>query len=396
MEHWKLLINQAAAAAKAAQDIAAKGSLPDGGMTTSERARYEEKYAEALRLRDESNAAKADHDSQTLLTKMANHAADAPDNGDGPDTNPGGPGSRYKASAWAKQVQHQLTKASAQAGVKALLTGEIRTPSVVEVVDLPTAPKRLLDLIARDPLTEHTFNYLRQVARTNEAAVVPDGGQKPVSTFTWQEFEDKARVIAHLSEPFPLRYLSDHQSVLQVLDSEMANGVYDTLEQQVLAGTGVNTTDDDLSELPGLLTTTGTIAVPFVTDRLTTIRHARTLLENLGEVPNAWVFNPLDIEAIELQREGVGTGAFLMDSGAYDAVFGPGVLRVPSVRVPVGTAILGDWSQLRLQVREDVATLAANQAGDLWATNRVQLRSEGRFGIKNSRPQAFAIVDLAA
>ena len=67
-----------------------------------------------------------------------------------------------------------------------------------------------------------------------------------------------------------------------------------------------------------------------------------------------------------------------------------------SLAVPAGTAILGDWSQLRLKVRQDASTLAATQVGDLWQRNQVMLRSEGRYGAQLRRPQAFAVVDLAA
>lgn len=299
-------------------------------------------------------------------------------------------------SAWARSVGTQLASAAGQIGVKALLQGEVPTPSVVDVAELPATPRRLLDLIVRETLAQPTFAYLRQTARKWNAAVVPDHALKPTSQFQFAEVEDRARVIAHLSEPFALRYLEDHESLIQVLDEEMAGGVFHKLEQQILAGTGKNADDDDLSELPGLLTTTGTTAVAFASDLLTTVRKARTALENKGEIPNAWVFHPEDVEAFELMREDGATGGFLMDSGAYETVFGPGVLRVPSLAVPKGTAILGDWSQLRLQVREGVSTLAATQAGDLFAKNQVMLRSEGRFGLKHRRPQAFAIVSLTS
>jgi hypothetical protein len=55
------------------------------------------------------------------------------------------------------------------------------------------------------------------------------------------------------------------------------------------------------------------------------------------------------------------------------------ILRVPSVAVPVGTAILGDWKQAEIVVRED-ATLAADRSGDNFTHNLVQLRLEGCFG----------------
>lgn len=327
---------------------------------------------------DEMKVLRAKADTNRLVAELAA----VPNPGDGMAT---GTGSR-----WANAVAAKMHDAAGAMGVKALLTGEITTPPAVEVVDLPAEPSNLLELIPRALLAEQTFSYLRQTVRTNNAAVVADGGTKPTSVFTFEEVEDRARVVAHLSEPFPIRYLSDHASMIQVLDQQMRQGVYDALSDQVVNGDGTG------ENLTGILATTGVTAVPFATDVLTTIRKARTALEVKGERPTAWVFNPADVEALELIREDGATGGFLMDAGAYDAVFGPGVQRVSSLAVAQGTAVLGDWSKARLRVREDVSTLAATQSGDLFETNRTKLRTEGRYGFEVLRPQAFAVVDLTA
>ncbi|MDD9205197.1 phage major capsid protein, partial [Georgenia sp. 10Sc9-8] len=208
--------------------------------------------------------------------------------------------------------------------------------------------------------------------------------------YTFEEVPDHARVLAHLSEPFPLRYLNDYESMMQVLDQQMQGGVTRELERQIASGSG---TDE---EFTGLLNLTGTTDVAYSGDVLTTLRRARTVLEGKGEVPNAWLLNPSDAESIELTREDGATGGFLMGAGAYDVVFGQGTRRVVSTAVPQGTAILADWSQVRVGVREAEHTLAATQSGDLFETNRVKLRAEGRYGLKVFRPQAIAIVHLAA
>ncbi len=300
------------------------------------------------------------------------------------------PGSKAGGSRWAKSVMEKMTGTASGLGVKALLTGQIETPPAVEVVALPDVPMMLLDLIPREGLTESTFAYLRQTVKTSNADVVADNATKPTSVYTFEEVEDRARVIAHLSEPFPLRYLSDHASMMQVLDSEMRAGVERALETQVVSGDGLG------ENFTGILTTSGVTAVPFSTDVLTTVRKARTALEAKGEAATAWVFHPNDIETLDLMREDGATGGFLMDSAAYAAVFGEGIRRVSSLAVPQGTALLGDWGQTRLRIREGVHTLAATQAGDLFDKNQAKLRSEGRFAFEVKRPQAMAVVDLTA
>ncbi|PFG40608.1 HK97 family phage major capsid protein [Georgenia soli] len=292
--------------------------------------------------------------------------------------------------SWGKSVHERLTGAAAARGLKSVLQGQISTPPAVEVSALPTTPTRLLDLIAREELESATFDFLRQVARDENADVVADGDTKPTSVYTFEEINDRARVIAHLSEPFPERFLEDHSSMVQVLDQQMRTGVLRKLEQQVVDGDGTG------EQFTGILNTSGVTDVAFATDQLTTIRRARTVLGGLGEAPTGWVLNPTDAEALDLLREDGATGGFLMNSSVYDGLFGQGVARITSTAVPQGTALLADWSQVRVGVRQSDHTLAATQAGDLFDKNQVKLRAEGRYGLKLFRPQAFAVVHLAA
>lgn len=293
-------------------------------------------------------------------------------------------------SAWAKHVTLQLAQKAQGMGVKALLTGEIGTPPAVTVSQLPEVPKRLLDLIPREGLDEHTFAYLRQTVRDNNADVVADNALKPTSVFTFEEIEDRARVIAHLSEPFPIRYATDHTSMVQVLETQMQAGVFEALENQILNGDGTG------ENFTGILNTTGISQVAFATDAVTTLRKARTAQEVKGEKVTAVAMHPTDIEALDLLREDGATGGFLLDTDAYERIFGKGVFGVPSVAIPVGQAIAGDWSTVRLRIREAASTLAATQAGDLFDRNQMKLRSEGRYGFQIYRPQALAVIDLVA
>lgn len=292
-------------------------------------------------------------------------------------------------SRWAKQVMGQLNTSAGSMGLKSLLSGEVRTPPAVEIAPLPDVPTTLLDLIAREPLDQSHFSYLRQVTRTENADVVADGVLKPTSVYTFQEIEDRARVVAHLSEPFPLRYMSDYSSMMNVIDGEMRQGVIRAVERQVVSGNGTG------ENFTGILSTTGVIEVGYTADAPTTIRRARTVLQNLGEVPNAWVLNPDDAADIELSRENGATGAFLMNSGAMDVIFGQGIARVTSTAIAKGTALLADWSQLRLQVREQESTMGCTQSSEMFDHNLVKLRAEGRFGLKFLRPQSVAVVDLS-
>ena len=286
---------------------------------------------------------------------------------------------------WADRAATALLNMSES---RAVVSGSIDIPQLVrpDVVADPYNPSRITDLLVnRETLRGNSFEYLRQTVRTNNADTVADSALKPTSVFTVESVEDRARVIAHLSEPAPIRIFQDHRNVRQWMDREMREGVLDALETQVVAGDGTG------ENLTGILTDAGTTTVAFDTDRITSLRKGRTALQLLHEQPTAWVMHPTDAELIDLEREGTD-GGFLSQASDLDPVFGPHQ-RVISTSVTQGTAILADWTQVRLYLREGVR-IDVDTGGDLFDKNEVKLRAEMRAGLGILRPQAFAIVAL--
>jgi HK97 family phage major capsid protein len=110
------------------------------------------------------------------------------------------------------------------------------------------------------------------------------------------------------------------------LASEMAEGVLDALEQQVISGSGTG------ENMTGIRAVAGTRAVAFATDVPTTLRKALTTMQTAGETPNAVVLHTNDAEAVDLSRWGASGGWLLPNafSGSPGAnVFGgPEIQRV--------------------------------------------------------------------
>jgi HK97 family phage major capsid protein len=287
---------------------------------------------------------------------------------------------------WADETATKIIETAKRSGVKALVSGSIDVPSMVsiDVAGLPGRPDRLINLIIdRKGVSGNEFEFLRQTVRTNNAAAVADSATKPTSVFTVAPINDRVRVIAHLSEPIPERLLADHAELKRWLVTEMVRGVLDALEGQIVNGDAVG------ENLRGILNTTGIGTSVFNTDIAVSLRKGITAHQLLDEQVTAIVLHPSDAETLDLLREGTN-GAFLV----FDA---PGnvlkqIPRVVSRSVPAGTALLGDWREIRLVVREDV-NLAADRSGpDLFDKNLVKVRAEGRFGIAVLRPQAFRTV----
>lgn len=306
---------------------------------------------------------------------------------------------------WAERAATGILSMGGEA--RAVVSGSIDLPSLIEPqVEALPRPERLIDLlVSRKTLANGVaFEYLRQTVRTTAAAPVADLANKPISTYTMTPVTGAAVVLAHLSEGVPIRYWQDHMEVVHWLETEMMEGVLDSLERQVIQGTGVGI------NLEGLLKVAGTTAVGWAGDLGTTLRSALTALQVAAVRPNAWVLHPADAARIDLARWNIpGTpgedapdtepGPYLHDgytngiAASANILGGPGIQRVVSTSVPVGTAILGDWPKLRLYVREQMR-LDIDASGANFVNNTATLRAECRVGVGHLQPAAFAIVAL--
>lgn len=355
------------------------------------------------KLKVEANEAKARaakaYEANSFFRELA--AIQVTDGVDGPADPEARPASG--ASYGAKAVAKMASQANGMPLAKALLSGGLQAPAALDVVaTLPDVPTSVLDLFPRIGLANNNqFAYLRQVKHTAAAAVVADGAAKPVSEFEFTEVEDRCRVIAAMVHDIPVRYLGandlgtwldtgrgDFPELARILDVQLKHDIMRALELQTLTGDGTG------ENMTGLLTTSGIGQSAFSTDAITSLRKAWTQLVLKGETPTALVLSAQDYESLELLRENGATGGFLLDGESLGRI-----AKAPVVLSPVlepGQAILGDFNQAAVVVREDASVIAATQAGDDFDKNLVRLRSEGRYGFQVLRPSAFTVVDLTA
>ncbi|MCV7179538.1 phage major capsid protein [Mycolicibacterium sphagni] len=311
----------------------------------------------------------------------------------------GSPGTGHD---WARRAAHTMLQIAGEH--RAVVNGSFDIPYLVEpTVSALPHPTRLIDLFTnRVTLESASYEFFKQTARSNAATAVADNATKPTSTLTTTPVIDRARVVAHLSEPAPIRLYQDQASLIDWLQAEMVAGVLDALEYQIISGDGSGENMTGLLHDLSSTTPGGTTKVPFTTDVITSLRSGLTALQVLGEQPNGWALHPADAQQIDLLRWSTGggflTGGYENDNhtgfGSSNNVFGT-IPRVISPSVPQGYAVLGDWRQLRLYVREAI-NLMVDASGILFTKNQFIMRAEGRFGIGILRPQAFAVIDLTA
>lgn len=415
MSKLKMLIDAARAESGAAKDLAAKAEAEGRNFTPEEEKTFYAHLEKGKGLLPQIKEAKQDEEILAGARALANEIG-------------GHPGLKHAETGrkgWAKDAVKSLRGSMTDqrgTGIKALVSGTIGVANPVAggIATIAAAPRTILDLLRGDTATDagdpyapgsysfestdqlaaslfgsdgggsNTFSYLRQTVRNNQAAPVPDHGVKPTSIYTMQEIEDRYRVIAHLSEPIPQRYFHDDKALADFLASEMALGLEWEVEEQALLGDGIG------ENLTGILSTSGIQVQAYASDLLTTTRQALTKLQVGGMTPTAWAVNPVDAEKFDLLREGTGDGAFLLGGpGTGSAASLWTIPRVPSNAVPAGTAVLADWTQAKLQTRQD-STLHVDTSGTLFTKNEVVFRMEGRFGLAVRRPSAFVSVDLTA
>lgn len=94
----------------------------------------------------------------------------------------------------------------------------------------------------------------------------------------------------------PKQWLADVADLQAFITAQLSGGLHVAIGQFLLNGS----TDPAVE---GVLGTTGVLVQAYATDVLTTCRSALTVLQQAGETPSGWVFNPTDWQTIEQQRD---------------------------------------------------------------------------------------------
>lgn len=370
-------------------------------FTAEETAEVDRLMPEARALKSELQNAKAAESMRGTLMEL----------GDG--ISPGGAGAkdlmhpRVKASGgtdWSDTMLKQLGGAGGYKGILAGGTIAVSVPLNPEPVRSDVPVLTLRQLMPNVQNTTGRFAYLRQTTRTNNAAVVAQGAKKPTSIYTLSRVDDRVRTIAHLSEPIAKQDLDDIGMLRQFIDQEMRLGLDLALEEQILEGSGSG------ENMTGIANVSGSQAQAFVTDLLTTTRKAVTKLERYGYMTNAaFVMTPDDWESIELLADNenrfyYGGPQTTVDRSARRLWGAPVVVTEAAT---TGTAHLADFSQMRLQVRQDGIldwsenvydpdAISAGVGASDFERNMLRFRFEGRFGLEILRPSSIVEIDLTA
>ena len=270
------------------------------------------------------------------------------------------------------------------------LTIAERAPAIV---DLPIWPRTILPYIPRSTTDTDAVEWVQVGTFNNAAAPVAQAidlttGLKPQSDLALAIVQSPVQTIAHWIAA-TRQALQDASRLRDLIDTYLRTGIEVILEQQVLNGSGT------APNLRGIMNTVGINDItPTAIPATEAIFAGISAVLADGYQPNLVVMNPADFGSVRLSKEA--------PSGAYHygppSIAGPttmwGLPILQTPRMAAGLALVGDFSQCTLWVREGVVVTASSEHADFFIRNLVAVLAEGGWAFGVGAPQAFAKVDL--
>lgn len=274
-------------------------------------------------------------------------------------------------------------------------------------------PLTLRDIVTNGTTQSDSLEYVRVTSITNNAAPVAEattaapptapgsagalvnaagGGYKPESGLAVARVTTPVRTIAHWI-PVTKRALADAAQMLTLIDNFLEYGLEEELEDQMIAGDGTG------ENFEGLANVSGVQSQAWDTNLLTTLRKAKTKVRTVGRsIPNGYVVNPVDVEALDLLTDNENRFYFGGPGGSGLPGTQP-VWNLPVIEseaVPAGTAYVGDWKKAILWDRQQSTITTTDSHADFFIRNLVAILAELRAAFGVIQPTAFVKIDLTA
>lgn len=254
-------------------------------------------------------------------------------------------------------------------------------------VPLPQRTVTLLDLITVGQTSSDAIEFARQTTFTNAAAEIAEAttiltGTKPESALAFEKVTATVKQFAHWVRT-TRRALADAGQLQMIIDQQLRSGLQLRLESQLISGDGTGET------LTGILNTSGILTQAKGSDTVVDAIHKGITQLRLGYVePSAVLINPTDWEVVRLSKDTDGAYYYGPPSQAgAQTIFG--IPAIVTTAVPDDTAIVGDFSQLALWVREGLQVLASDSDGDQFTHNIITILAEMRAASGVLMPSAF-------
>lgn len=284
-------------------------------------------------------------------------------------------------------VQNAITSAAGSAG--SLITPDRET----EIVGIPRRQMTIRQLLQQGRTTSNSIEYGRMKTRTNNAAVVAEGVQKPESNYEWEQADAPVRTIAHWV-PVSRQAMDDVPLLQSEIDGELRYGLDFVEEAEILKGDGTG------QHLHGLVAQATDFAVPsgFVVQAPSKIDVLRLaiLQASLAEYSaDGIVLNDIDWADIELTKDGENRYIF----ASVVQLVGPQLWGRPVIStqaMDVSEFLVGAFRMAaKIYDRMDTEVLISSEDRDNFIKNMLTVRAEKRLALGVKRPGALVTGDFS-
>lgn len=253
--------------------------------------------------------------------------------------------------------------------------GTLMTPQRLPMFDAPTEP-HIRDLIPSGQTSSRTLQFPQRKTRSNNAAMVAEGGTKPESTFTTEMKEYVVKKIAHFVKA-GTETLDDVPALRSYIDAQLLEGLLEVEDGQILKGDGTG------ENLLGLYTVAQAFNRAKTGDTLLDkLIRAQTQLRLVNRNASGYVLNPEDWEEVMLLK---GTDGNFIWLNVLDGNGQPRLVAKPvrdTTKLAKGEWLVGDFRRgAQLFDRQQSTITVANQNEDDFIKNMVTILAEERLAL---------------
>lgn len=272
-----------------------------------------------------------------------------------------------------------ITSASGSAG------GLIRPDRQTDIVGMQRQQLRVRDLLSQGRTDGNAIEYAYQTVRTNNAAGVAEGAQKPESAYGWDVATAPVKTIAHWV-PVSRQAMDDVPQLESLIDGELRFGLDDAEDTELLLGDGTG------QHLLGLYPQATAYSAPLTiagATRIDQMRLAILQVELADYAPDGIVMHPTAWAGIELTKDAAGGYIFANPQGVAGPVLW-GRPVVPTKRIGVANFLTGAF-KLAAQIfdRMETEVRISDQDRDNFIKNMLTVRAEKRLALVTRRPGAM-------
>lgn len=280
---------------------------------------------------------------------------------------------------------HAATLTQDEASGGALIVPDHR-PGIIEL-----RYKRLVvaDLIAPGTTDSNLVSFMKELAFTNAADAVLEGGLKPESTLTFEPATSPVRKIAHWI-PVTEEMLEDFAQTRSIVDARLRLGLDLKEEDELLNGSGIAPHILGLMTLPGL---TAAQARGTDSNADAIFKQMTTIATTTFVMVDGFVINPANWQTIQLTKNAAGN---YLGNGPWAAPQSPmlwGINGAVTPSIVANTALVGDFrGSAQIFRRGGVRVESSNSHASFFVNNLVAIRAEERLALAVYREAAFGKV----